>query len=62
MKTNPRIKSFLLSSIVLFILVGLNVSFSPTASASEQGGIGISRSVPSGAEIRETIAAVKAEN
>jgi len=62
MKTNPRIKSFLLSSIVLFILVGLNVSFSPTASASEQGGIGISRSVPSGAEIRETIAVIKAEN
>jgi len=61
MKTNPRIKSFLLSSIVLFILVGLNVSFSPTASASEQGGIEISRSAVNTVEIRETIAAVKAE-
>ena len=61
MKTNPRIKSFLLSSIVLFILVGMNVCFSPAASASIEDGIGISRSGLDRSEIREAIAAIEAE-
>ena len=61
MKTNPRIKSFLLSSIVLFILVGMNVCSSSTASASIEDSIGISRSGLDRSEIRETIAAIKAE-
>lgn len=61
MKTNPRLKSFLLSSIVLFILVGMNVCSSSTASASIEDGIGISRSGLDRSEIRETIAAIKAE-
>ena len=62
MKTNPRIKSFLLSSIVLFILVGMNVCSSSTASASIEDGIEISRSGLVRSEIRETIAAIEAEN
>lgn len=62
MKTSPRIKSFLLSSILLFILVGMNVCSSSTASASIEYGIGISRSALDRSEIRETIAAIEAEN
>ena len=59
MKTNPRLKSFLLSSIVLFILVGMNVCSSSTALASRDTGV--SRSAVSSVEIRETLAAIEAE-
>lgn len=59
MKTNPRLKSFLISSIVLFILVGVNVCSSSTALASRDTGV--SRSAVNAVEIRETIAAIEAE-
>ena len=59
MKTNPRVKSFSISSIILFIMFGMSICSSPYALAIQQGGI--SRSVATAAEIRETIAAVKAE-
>ena len=59
MKTNPRLKSFSISSIILFIMFGLSICSSPYAFATESGGI--SRSVATAAEIRETIAAFKAE-
>ena len=55
MKTNPRLKSFLLSSIVLLIVFGLN---SPSAVADY---VTTSRSVLSQAEIRETVQSAKAE-
>lgn len=58
MKTNPRLKSFLLSSIVLLILFGMSVCSSPDAVADD---VTISRSVLSQAEIRETIESAKAE-
>ena len=60
MKTNPRLKSLLSSSIVLFILFGLSVCSSPNALA-ENVDASISRSAPNRAEIRETIAAIEAE-
>jgi len=59
MKTNPRLKSFSISSIILFIMFGMSICSSPYALAIQSGGI--SRSVATVAEIRETIAAVKAE-
>ena len=59
MKTNPRLKSLLSSSIVLFILFGLSVCSSPDALA-ENVDASISRSVVSAAEIRETVAAIEA--
>lgn len=58
MKTNPRLKSFLLSSISLFTLFGLSVCSSPNALAFTGG---ISRSTPNSVEIRETIDAIEAE-
>jgi cell wall-associated NlpC family hydrolase len=58
MKTNPRLKSFLLSSIVLSILFGLSVCSSPDAVADD---VTISRSVLSGAELRETVQSAQAE-
>lgn len=58
MKTNPRLKSLLSSSIVLFILFGLSVCSSPNAVADN---VTISRSVLSGAELRETIQSAEAE-
>jgi cell wall-associated NlpC family hydrolase len=58
MKTNPRLKSFLLSSIVLLILFGMGVCSSPNAVADS---VTISRSVLSGAELRETIQSAQAE-
>jgi cell wall-associated NlpC family hydrolase len=61
MKTNPRLKSFLLSSIVLFILFGMNVCSSSNALA-ENVEVSISRSAVNAVEIRETIAAIEAEN
>ena len=60
MKTNPRLKSFSLSSIVLFILFGMNVCSSSNALA-ENTEASISRSGLNRTEIRETIAAIKAE-
>lgn len=59
MKTNPRLKSFLISSIILFIMFGLSICSTPYAFAIQQGGI--SRSAVDPAEIRETIAAYNAE-
>jgi cell wall-associated NlpC family hydrolase len=59
MKTNPRLKSFLLSSIVLFVVFGLTLCTSPNAFATQDGSL--SRSAVNTAEIRETIAAAKAE-
>jgi cell wall-associated NlpC family hydrolase len=55
MKTNPRLKSFLLSSIVLLIAFGFN---SPSAVADS---VTTSRSVLSGAELRETVQAAQTE-
>jgi cell wall-associated NlpC family hydrolase len=60
MKTNPRLKSFLLSSIVLFILFGVSVC-SPSNALAENIEASISRSGLNRAEIRETIAAIEAE-
>lgn len=59
MKTNPRLKSFLRSSIVLFILFGVSIGFIPNSLAL--GSVGDSRSGLNRAEIRETIAAIEAE-
>ena len=59
MKTNPRLKSFLLSSIVLFIVFGLSVCSSPYAFATPDGSI--SRSAVNAAEFRETISALEAQ-
>ncbi len=59
MKTNPRLKSFLLSSISLFILFGFSVCSIPNALAFTDAGI--SRSVVRTAEFRETIANIEAE-
>ena len=55
MKTNPRLKSFLSSSIVLLIVFGVN---SPNAVAEP---VTTSRSVLSVAEIRETVQTAQAE-
>jgi cell wall-associated NlpC family hydrolase len=60
MKTNPRLKSFLLSSIVLFILFGVNLC-SPSNALAENTKASISRSGLDRSEIRETIAAIEAE-
>lgn len=60
MKTNPRVKSFSLSSIILFILFGLSICSSSNA-LGQSIDFSISRSVPNRAEIRETIAAIEAE-
>jgi len=60
MKTNPRLKSFLLSSIVLFILFGVSVC-SPSNALAENVDASISRSGLDRSEIRETIAAIEAE-
>jgi cell wall-associated NlpC family hydrolase len=60
MKTNPRVKSFLISSIILFILFGMSVCSSPNA-LGQAIDSSISRSVPNGAELRETITAIQAE-
>jgi len=60
MKTNPRLKSFLLSSIVLFILFGLSVC-STTDALGRNVDSSISRSTINIVEIRETIAAIEAE-
>lgn len=59
MKTNPRLKSFSLSSIVLFTLFGLSVCSTPSSLAFETAST--SRSVLDRAEIRETFAAIEAE-
>jgi cell wall-associated NlpC family hydrolase len=61
MKTNPRVKSFLISSIILFILFGLSICSSPNA-LGQNIDSSISRSVVNSTEIRETIAAIEAEN
>jgi cell wall-associated NlpC family hydrolase len=55
MKTNPRLKSLISSSIVLLIAFGFN---SPSAVADD---VTISRSVLSGAELRETVQSAQAE-
>jgi cell wall-associated NlpC family hydrolase len=60
MKTNPRLKSFLISSNVLFILFGMTLCTIPSAMA-QSNEASISRSAINRAEIRETIAAVEAE-
>jgi len=60
MKTNPRLKSFLISSNVLFILLGMTLCTIPSAVA-EVNEVSISRSGLDRSEIRETIAAIKAE-
>ena len=60
MKTNPRLKSFLISSNVLFILFGMTLCTIPSAMA-EGNEASISRSAINRAEIRETIAAIEAE-
>jgi cell wall-associated NlpC family hydrolase len=60
MKTNPRLKSFLLSSTVLFILFGMTLCTIPSALA-ENSHVKISRSGLDRSEIRETIAAIEAE-
>jgi cell wall-associated NlpC family hydrolase len=60
MKTNPRLKSFLISSIVLFILFGVNIC-SPSNALAENVDASISRSGLDRSEIRETIAAIEAE-
>ena len=59
MKTNPRLKSFSISSIILFIMFGLSICSTPYALATQHGGI--SRSEVNPTEIRETIAANIAE-
>jgi cell wall-associated NlpC family hydrolase len=60
MKTNPRLKSFFISSNVLFILFGITLCTVPSALA-QTNEASISRSGLNRAEIRETIAAVEAE-
>ena len=60
MKTNPRLKSFLISSNVLFILFGMTLCTIPSAMA-QSNGVSISRSAVNTVEIQETIAAIKAE-
>jgi cell wall-associated NlpC family hydrolase len=60
MKTNPRLKSFLISSNVLFILLGMTLCTIPSAVA-KVNEVSISRSGLDRSEIRETIAAIKAE-
>jgi len=61
MKTNPRVKSFLISSIILFILFGLNICSSPNA-LGQNIDFSTSRSVVNAIEVRETITAIEAEN
>jgi cell wall-associated NlpC family hydrolase len=60
MKTNPRLKSFLISSNVLFILFGMTLCTIPNAMA-QNNEASISRSGLDRSEIRETIAAIEAE-
>jgi cell wall-associated NlpC family hydrolase len=60
MKTNPRVKSFLISSIILFILFGMSVC-STTNALGQAIDSSISRSTLNRVEIRETIAAIEAE-
>jgi cell wall-associated NlpC family hydrolase len=60
MKTNPRLKSFLLSSIVLFILFGVSVC-SPSNALAENIEASISRSGLDRSEIREMMSAIEAE-
>lgn len=59
MKTNPRLKSFLRSSTVLFILFGISLFYIPNSLALDS--VSISRSGLDRSEIRETIAAIEAE-
>jgi len=59
MKTNPRLKSFLLSSTALFILFGLSICSIPDALAFNDASI--SRSVVRTAEFRETVVSIEAE-
>jgi len=60
MKTNPRLKSFLISSIVLFILFGMSVC-SPSNALAENIEASISRSGLDRSEIREMMSAIEAE-
>jgi cell wall-associated NlpC family hydrolase len=60
MKTNPRLKSFLISSIVLFILFGVNIC-SPSNALAENVEASISRSGLDRSEIREMMSAIEAE-
>jgi len=60
MKTNPRLKSFLLSSIVLFILFGVSV-WSPSNALADETHASISRSGLDRSEIREMMSAIEAE-
>jgi cell wall-associated NlpC family hydrolase len=55
MKTNPRLKSFSLSSIVLLIALGFN------STSAVADNVTTSRSVLSGAELRETLQSAQAE-
>jgi cell wall-associated NlpC family hydrolase len=60
MKTNPRLKSFLISSNVLFILLGMTLCTIPSAVA-EVNEVSISRSGLDRSEIREMMSAIEAE-